>query len=71
MAKNKEKGIKLVSKVKKHIKPSKAQSGAGIEQNLPIKKKVPGKPFVKGDPRIKPGRELGSTNFKTDFMKAI
>ena len=35
------------------------------------KKKVPGKPFVPGDPRRKNGRDVGSTNFKTDLLRAI
>ena len=71
MSKLKKKAIKLIIKPKKQVKPSKTQSGAGIEQNLP-KKKVPGRPFVKGDPRInKDGRPEGSLNFKTDFLKAI
>lgn len=71
MAKNKEKGIKLVIKPKKQVKPSKVDNTAQKQQNLP-KKKVPGRPFVKGDPRInKDGRPEGSLNFKTDFLKAI
>lgn len=69
--KNQKKGVKLIVKSKTQVKPSNAQSGADFKHSEPVKKKVPGKPFVKGDPRIKPGRELGSTNFKTDFLKAI
>lgn len=71
MARNQKKGVKLVVKAKKQVKPSKVASTAQKQQDLP-KKKVPGKPFVKGDPRInREGREEGSTNFKTDFMRAI
>jgi len=71
MAKNKKKGIKLVIKPKKVVKPSKVDNTAQKQQDLP-KKKVPGRPFVKGDPRInKDGRPEGSLNFKTDFLKAI
>lgn len=71
MSKLKKKAIKLITKVSSKAKPSKAGSTAQKQQNLP-KKKVPGKPFVKGDPRInKDGRPEGSLNFKTDFLKAI
>lgn len=67
MSKLKKKAIKLITKVSSKPKQSKTQSGGNLVANKP---KKPGQ-FVKGDPRIKPGRELGSTNFKTDFMKAI
>ena len=71
MAKYKRKGIKLVAKPKKQVKPLKVDKTAQEQQNLP-KKKVPGRPFVKGDPRInKEGRPEGSLNFKTDFLRAI
>lgn len=66
--KNQKKGIKVESKPKTQVKPSMAQSEANL---MPKKRKATGKPFVKGDPRIKPGREPGSTNFKTDFLQAI
>lgn len=68
MAKNQKKQVKLKIKPKKQIKPQVAESDANL---MPKKRKATGKPFVKGDPRIKPGREPGSTNFKTDFLKAI
>lgn len=71
MPKLKKKTIKLITKVSSKAKASKVDNTAQKQQNLP-KKKVPGRPFVKGDPRInKDGRPEGSTNFKTDFMKAI
>lgn len=66
--KNQKKGGKVAFKPKKQVKPQIAQSGADL---VPKKRKATGKPFVKGDPRIKPGREPGSTNFKTDFLRAI
>ncbi len=47
-----------------------ASFDANIKPNLG-KRPATGKPFVKGDPRIKSGRIKGSTNFKTDFYKAI
>jgi len=65
--KNQKKGGKVESKPKTQVKSQKTQSGGDLVANKP---KKPGQ-FVKGDPRIKPGRELGSTNFKTDFLKAI
>lgn len=71
MAKNQKKQVKLKIKPKKEVKPSKVVSTANLQQNQ-AKKKVPGRPFVKDDPRInRNGREEGSTNFKTDFMRAI
>ena len=66
--KNQKKGVKVASKPKIQVKPQNAQSGADFVQK---KKKVPGKPFVPGDPRRKNGRDVGSTNFKTDFLRAI
>lgn len=71
MAKNQKKQVKLKTKSKKQAKPSKVVSTADLQQNQ-AKKKIPGKPFTKDDPRInRNGREEGSTNFKTDFYRAI
>jgi hypothetical protein len=71
MSKYKRKGIKLIAKLETQAKPSKVNNTAPEQQNLP-KKKVPGRPFVKNDPRInKEGRPEGSNNFKTDFLQAI
>ena len=65
--KNQKKGVKVASKPKIQVKPHLAQNSASF---VP-KPRGKGKPFVKGDPRIKPGREPGTTNFKTDFLRAI
>lgn len=66
--KNQKKGGKVEFKLKTQVKPPSAAITAEKQQ----KKKIPGKPFVKGDARInREGKKEGKTSFKTDFLVAI
>jgi len=69
--KNQKKGVKIAFKPKKQVKPQNAVSTANLLHKQK-KKRIIGKPFQKGDERInREGRKDGSTNFKTDFLRAI